>query len=91
VAIGSSWHGDFYTILNNGEGDTAVSLTFIEMPLMRWLWVGGGVSGVGVIVALWPVGRKKRTGEQALGQFTAGKLTRQSRECAAPQTTKRAA
>jgi cytochrome c-type biogenesis protein CcmF len=89
VAIGSSWKGDFYTILNNGEGDTAVSLTLIDMPLMRWLWVGGGVSGLGVIVALWPAGRKTRTGKIALDQFNASKSIRQSGEYAT--ATKRVA
>jgi cytochrome c biogenesis factor len=60
VDIGSSWGGDFYTILNNGEGGDAVSLTFVDMPLMRWLWLGGVVSGAGVVAALWPARRVKR-------------------------------
>jgi cytochrome c-type biogenesis protein CcmF len=54
VDINSSWAGDFYTILNNGEGGTAVSLTFVENPLMRWLWLGGYISGIGAVVTLWP-------------------------------------
>jgi cytochrome c biogenesis factor len=64
VDIRPSWTADFYTILNNGESGNAVSLTFIELPLMRWLWFGGIVSGVGVIGALWPVGRKQYSAEQ---------------------------
>jgi cytochrome c-type biogenesis protein CcmF len=69
VDIGSSWSGDFYTILNNGEGGTAVSLTFIEMPLVRWLWLGGAISGVGVLAAVWPRRRKSRIAGQVSVQF----------------------
>jgi cytochrome c-type biogenesis protein CcmF len=69
VDIHSSWRGDFYTILNNGESGTAVSLTFVDLPLMRWLWLGGGVSGVGVIVALWPARRKQRSRQNVAEPF----------------------
>jgi cytochrome c-type biogenesis protein CcmF len=69
VDIGSSWSGDFYTILNNGEGGTAVSLTFIEMPLVRWLWLGGALSGVGVVATVWPRRRKSRTRGQVSVRF----------------------
>jgi cytochrome c biogenesis factor len=69
VDIGSSWSGDFYTILNNGEGGTAVSLTFIEMPLVRWLWLGGAISGVGVVAAVWPRRRRSRARGHVSLQF----------------------
>jgi len=68
VDIGSTWSGDFYTILNNGEGGKAVSLTFIDMPLMRWLWLGGGISFLGVVAALWPARRRRRLRETASEQ-----------------------
>jgi cytochrome c-type biogenesis protein CcmF len=69
VDIGSSWSGDFYTILNNGEGGTAVSLTFIEMPLVRWLWLGGAISGLGVVAAVWPRRGKSRARGQVSVRF----------------------
>jgi cytochrome c-type biogenesis protein CcmF len=54
VAIHSTWAGDFYTILNSGEGDGRVSLTFVHNPLMRFLWLGGGLMFAGAVVSLWP-------------------------------------
>jgi cytochrome c-type biogenesis protein CcmF len=54
VSIHSTWAGDFYTILNSGEGEGQVGVTLVENPLMRWIWFGGGVMGVGAVVALWP-------------------------------------
>jgi cytochrome c-type biogenesis protein CcmF len=91
VDIGSSWGGDLYTILNNGEGGKAVSLTFIEMPLMRWLWLGGGVSGVGVLAALWPARGKKRAEQQSPGRFTETESALQYREQTGPALKKCAA
>ena len=58
VAIHSTWGGDFYTILHNGEGGDAVRLTFVENPMMRWLWFGGWVVGTGALIAVWPSSRR---------------------------------
>jgi cytochrome c-type biogenesis protein CcmF len=55
VAIHSTWGGDFYTILNSGEGEGRVAVTLVVNPLMRWIWFGGGVMGAGALAALWPV------------------------------------
>jgi cytochrome c-type biogenesis protein CcmF len=55
VAIHSTWSGDFYTTLNSGEGDGRVSLTFVNNPLMRFLWFGGGTIVVGAAASLWPL------------------------------------
>jgi cytochrome c-type biogenesis protein CcmF len=54
VAIHSSWTADFYVILNAGLGDGQVALTFIENPLMRWIWVRGWLAAAGVAVVAWP-------------------------------------
>ncbi|MBI3466582.1 MAG: heme lyase CcmF/NrfE family subunit [Planctomycetes bacterium] len=54
VAIHSTWSGDFYTILNSGEGNGQFSLTLVDNPLIRFLWFGGGVIVVGAIASLWP-------------------------------------
>jgi cytochrome c-type biogenesis protein CcmF len=62
VDIHSSWRGDFYTIFNGGEEQAAASLTFVKIPLMRWLWLGGCLCGLGSVLALWP-GRQKRKSE----------------------------
>jgi cytochrome c-type biogenesis protein CcmF len=49
VAIHSSWSGDVYTILHSGDGQGSVRLTFVDNPLMRWLWLGGCLMGLGPI------------------------------------------
>ena len=53
AAIHPIWSGDFYTILHNGEG-TQAHFTFVVNPLMRWIWLGGWVIGLGVVLGLWP-------------------------------------
>jgi len=60
VAIHSSWGGDLYTILHGGEGGGGAALTLVEVPLVRWLWLGGVISGVGAVAALWPVRRQRQ-------------------------------
>lgn len=68
VAIHSTWKGDFYTILNAGLGEGRVVLTFISNPMMRWLWVGGGVSTLGAVVAFWPSWPRRRAQPHTLGR-----------------------
>ncbi|MHB1037927.1 MAG: heme lyase CcmF/NrfE family subunit [Pirellulales bacterium] len=58
VAIHSDWRGDFYTILHGGRPDERISLTLIENPLMRWLWLAGWLSVAGAILGLWPSRRR---------------------------------
>jgi cytochrome c-type biogenesis protein CcmF len=58
VAIDSTWSGDFYVILHGAEGQGRVSLTLIENPMMRWMWCGGWIAGLGALVGLWPAGRR---------------------------------
>jgi len=55
VAIDSSWSGDFYVILQSGRGEGQIHVTFVENPLMYWIWWGGTLIGLGATVALWPV------------------------------------
>jgi cytochrome c-type biogenesis protein CcmF len=60
VDIASTWRGDFYTILNAGLGDGKVALTFVENPMMAWIWLGGLVMTLGTLTALWPARRIQR-------------------------------
>jgi cytochrome c-type biogenesis protein CcmF len=60
VAIHSTWGGDLYTILHSGTPDGQLSLTFVENPLMRWLWMGGAIMILGTCLRLWPGGRRSR-------------------------------
>jgi cytochrome c-type biogenesis protein CcmF len=58
VAIQSTWAGDFYTILHSGTTEGRLYLTFVENPLMRWLWLGGAVMVLGTAIRLWPSWRR---------------------------------
>jgi cytochrome c biogenesis factor len=55
VAIDSSLSGDFYVILDSGRGEDQIHVTFVENPLMCWIWWGGTLIGLSTLVALWPV------------------------------------
>jgi cytochrome c-type biogenesis protein CcmF len=64
VDIHSTWGGDFYTVLNAGLGDGRVVLTFVENPMMRWIWVGGFIITLGVLATIWPTRESRaRRGE----------------------------
>jgi cytochrome c-type biogenesis protein CcmF len=54
VAIHSTWGGDFYTILNAGLGDGKVALTFVDNPMIGWIWIGGLMACFGALAAMWP-------------------------------------
>ena len=44
-------------------------------PMVLWLWVGGGIIGIGVVLCLWPKKRARQTraaGEKALRQRVLG-------------------
>ena len=59
VAIESTWGGDFYAILHGGEGQHRASFTLLQNPMIRWMWLGGLVAGVGTVIGLWPAGRRR--------------------------------
>jgi hypothetical protein len=43
-----------------------LSLTFVENPLMRWLWMGGAIMVLGTCLRLWPDGRNAERPSGAL-------------------------
>ena len=63
VAIHSTFGGDFYVIMHGGSAASKIHLTFIDHPLIRWLWVGGWIGLVGVAIAIWPQRRGRETSE----------------------------
>lgn len=58
VAIQSAWNGDLYAIFDAAEDNDKVRLTLIENPMMRWLWLGGWIMGLGALIRLWPARRR---------------------------------
>ena len=65
VAIQSDWGGDFYVILHGSAEEGRVSLTLVENPMMRWLWLGGATMVFGVVITLLP---RSRTAYQVHSQ-----------------------
>ncbi len=65
VDIHASWNGDFYTILHSGGTDGQLYMTFVENPLMRFMWLGGAIMVAGTGVRLWPSRRRTRKGRQS--------------------------
>jgi len=63
VDIDSTWSADFYTVLHAGLGDGKVVLTFVFNPMMRFLWMGGMISAVSALVAVWPSAKHRRASE----------------------------
>ena len=57
VSIHSTWGRDYYAILHGGEEDGRVRLSLIENPMMRFIWLGGLIMGLGAAAAIWPAGR----------------------------------
>ncbi len=74
VAIQSTWAGDFYTILHSGTEDGKLYLTFVENPLMRWLWLGGAVMVLGTAIRLWLGWRSspRRSGDETADEKRQG-------------------
>ncbi len=54
AAIHSTWTEDFFVILHSGEAGGKIYLTFVENPLMRWIWFGGCIAGLGALLGLLP-------------------------------------
>ena len=59
VSILSTWQRDYYAILHGGEESGQVRLSLIENPMMRFIWLGGIVMGMGTVAAIWPVRRRR--------------------------------
>ena len=54
TAIHSTWTEDFFVILHSGEAGGKINLTFVENPLMRWIWLGGCIAGMGAALGIIP-------------------------------------
>lgn len=51
---------DIYLNLMAFERDgTSVTIRILTEPLVFWIWLGGGIVGLGALIALWP--RRRRT------------------------------
>jgi cytochrome c-type biogenesis protein CcmF len=62
VSILSNWKEDLYVALTGYNRDGRASFRVVINPLVPWLWMGGYVVGLGVLLALWPRRRKVLSG-----------------------------
>jgi cytochrome c biogenesis factor len=59
VAIDSSWRSDFYVVLQGGDSEGVVHFSFVESPMMRWMWLSGWIAAAGTLLRLWPARRRR--------------------------------
>ncbi|HEX6939571.1 MAG TPA: heme lyase CcmF/NrfE family subunit [Longimicrobiales bacterium] len=61
-AVRSRPHEDLYINLMAFERDgSSATLQVVVEPMVFWIWLGGGIIGLGALVALWPQRRRRRT------------------------------
>jgi cytochrome c-type biogenesis protein CcmF len=70
VAIDSTWRGDFYAVLHAGLGDGRVVLTFVDNPMIGWIWGGGILASAAAVVALLPAPRRKTANQDVVDYRT---------------------
>ncbi len=61
VAILSTWSGDLFTTFHGSDEQGRINLSLIENPMIRWLWLGSWIFGLGALIRLWP--RRRGTHE----------------------------
>jgi cytochrome c-type biogenesis protein CcmF len=59
-AVKTSLDEDLYLNLVNINTDgSIIGLQVILEPMILWLWLGGGVMGLGTVISLWPTRRRR--------------------------------
>jgi cytochrome c-type biogenesis protein CcmF len=59
VSILSNWKEDFYVALTGYNRDGRASFRVMVNPFVPWLWYGGYVIALGIVIAVWPRRRKR--------------------------------
>ena len=63
-AVQSTWREDLYVnLVKMDEDGVHIGIQAIIEPMMIWLWIGGGVMGLGTLVSAWPSRRRTRPKE----------------------------
>ena len=60
VGIMGSFKQDVYVVLAGvrGADDAEIRVTF--NPLVRWVWLGGGLMAIGGLIVMWPQAQRRR-------------------------------
>jgi cytochrome c-type biogenesis protein CcmF len=60
VGIKSSWRQDVYVVLAGIRDDDVAEIRVTFNPLVRWVWLGGGLMAIGGLVVMWPQAKRRR-------------------------------
>ena len=64
-AVKNLYDRDVYVnMINIDEDGSVIGLQVIIEPMMIWLWIGGGIMGVGTLISAWPSRRRKEKSKQ---------------------------
>jgi cytochrome c-type biogenesis protein CcmF len=60
VGIRPSWRQDVYVVLAGVRDGETAEIRIAFNPLVRWLWLGGGLMALGGIVVMWPQAERRQ-------------------------------
>jgi cytochrome c-type biogenesis protein CcmF len=60
VGIKSSWRQDVYVVLAGIRDDDVAEIRVTFNPLVRWVWLGGGLMAIGGLIVMWPQAQRRR-------------------------------
>jgi cytochrome c-type biogenesis protein CcmF len=60
VGIRESWKQDVYVVLAGVREDQSAEIRVTFNPLVRWVWLGGGLMALGGIIVMWPQAERKK-------------------------------
>ena len=60
VGIRESWQQDVYVVLAGVRDDQSAEIRVTFNPLVRWVWLGGGLMALGGLIVMWPQAERKR-------------------------------
>lgn len=60
VGIRSSFREDVYIVLAGVRADDSAEIRVTFNPLVRWVWLGGGLMAIGGLIVMWPQARRRK-------------------------------
>ena len=60
VGIREAWRQDVYVVLAGVGENQAAEIRITFNPLVRWVWLGGGLMALGGLIVMWPQAERKR-------------------------------
>jgi len=60
VGIMGSWRQDVYVVLAGMRDDEVAEIRVTFNPLVRWVWLGGGLMALGGLIVMWPQAQRRR-------------------------------